>query len=368
MKKIGIITYHEALNFGAAFQCKALYQFVRNSIDKFEVEIIDYTNKEFIKNNEYGSAQNYKNVGTKRRIRMLTNSCISKLVKRRFSDFYEGVLFSEKIYNDEFEKIRNVCNYYIIGSDQLWNFELNGGDTNYLLPGIKKNKVITYATSIGREEISKEYISFFVNNITDIQFLSVREQNALEYIQRLIPSKKIELVLDPVFLLDRKYWLGYVLSDKKKKGVCFYLFHKRFLKDAYGILEKLNIHHKTICKICGGITISDILNPRVKTGLLYGPRETLRAVFGSEVVFTDSFHCVAISIIYHIDFFVFLTGDKGRDSRIRQLLEVADLTNRIVEPGFDCNNLINWNDVDRKIEMMRVHSQEYLIKAIDSFK
>ena len=368
MKKIGILTYHEALNFGAAFQCKALYLFIRESIEQFDVVIIDYTNKEYLKNNELGLVQDFKNLDIKGKIRVLVNSFILKKAKKRFCNFYTGVSFSEKVYNDEFEKMNTICDYYIIGSDQLWNFELNGGDINYLLPGIDKNRVVTYATSIGREEINKDYISAFVDNISNIQFLSVREKNAQKYINWLMPNKRIELVLDPVFLLDREHWLNYVARNKKKKGVCFYLFHKAFLKDAYEISAKLDINHSIIHKVCGGITCKDILNPKVKTGMLYGPKETLAAIFESEAVFTDSFHCVAISIIYHIDFFVFLTGDKGRDSRILQLLEIADLKNRIVEPGFDYNNTIDWNDVDNKIEIERVHSQDYLMRAIDSFK
>lgn len=368
MKKIGIITYHEALNFGAAFQCKALYQFVKDTTDKFDVAIIDYTNKEYMKTNKLGAEQDQKSAGIKGKIRILAKSSIPKVVKKRFCVFFNGVSFSEKVYNDEFERISDICDYYIIGSDQLWNFELNGGDTNYLLPGIDKKRVITYATSIGQERIKEEYVKVFVDNISDIQFLSVREQNAQECIKRLLPNKKVELVLDPVFLLNRDYWLNYTNRNKKKKGICLYLFHKAFLKDAYDISAKLGFNDSIIHKVCGGININDIFNPNIKTGLLYGPQEALAAIFESEIVFTDSFHCVAISIIYHIDFFVFLTGDRGRDSRIRQLLEFAGLTCRIVEPGIDYSHTIDWSAVDEKIDIMRVHSQKYLMKAIDSFE
>lgn len=188
------------------------------------------------------------------------------------------------------------------------------------------------------------------------------------YINKLLLKKEIGLVLDPVFLLERDYWLKYISYGKKKKGVSCYLFHKEFLQETYEIMRKLNIDHASIWKICGGITVKDILNPRVKTGLLYGPIDALNAIYGSEVIFTDSFHCVALSIIYHVDFYVFLTGDLGRDSRITQLLDIAGLPCRVVQDKFDYTTKIDWKQVDERIDRMRLSSQNYLIEALRSFE
>ena len=82
----------------------------------------------------------------------------------------------------------------------------------------------------------------------------------------------------------------------------------------------------------------------------------------------DSFHCVALSIIYHVDFYVFLTGDLGRDSRIMQLLDIAGLPYRVVQDKFDYTTKIDWKQVDERIGRMRLSSQNYLIEALRSFK
>ena len=368
MKTIGILTYQDALNFGAAFQCKALYQFVANNDNRFDVLVLDYANKAIFQKTDSKPVLSNRSIDVKNKIKMLINAALSNIVKRRFAAFYKDVFFSEKILSNEFHKAEQICDYFIIGSDQLWNFELNGGDVNYLLPEINKDKVITYATSIGQEMVPQKYIDIFVNNIRDIKYISVREQTAKLYINRLLLEKEIGLVLDPVFLLERDYWLKYISYGKKKKGVSCYLFHKEFLQETYEIMRKLNIDHASIRKICGGITVKDILNPRVKTGLLYGPTDALNAIYGSEVIFTDSFHCVALSIIYHVDFYVFLTGDLGRDSRIMQLLDIAGLPYRVVQDKFDYTTKIDWKQVDERIGRMRLSSQNYLIEALRSFK
>lgn len=40
MKKIGIVTFHQALNYGAKLQAYALQQFLKNGIEN---DVIDYT-------------------------------------------------------------------------------------------------------------------------------------------------------------------------------------------------------------------------------------------------------------------------------------------------------------------------------------
>lgn len=50
MKKIGILTFHNACNYGAFLQTKALSEFINEQCER-EVYIVDYKNKSII--NDY---------------------------------------------------------------------------------------------------------------------------------------------------------------------------------------------------------------------------------------------------------------------------------------------------------------------------
>lgn len=71
---------------------------------------------------------------------------------------------------------------------------------------------------LDRKWCRQKYIDIFVNNIRDIKYISVREQAAKLYINKLLLKKEIGLVLDPVFLLERDYWLKYISYGKRKRG------------------------------------------------------------------------------------------------------------------------------------------------------
>lgn len=45
MKKIGILTFHRAHNYGASLQCLALKKFIEKYDENSKVKIINYANK-----------------------------------------------------------------------------------------------------------------------------------------------------------------------------------------------------------------------------------------------------------------------------------------------------------------------------------
>ena len=50
MKKIGILTFHNVINYGGVLQCMALQDFLKTY--NYEVEVINYKSKHIGKNNK----------------------------------------------------------------------------------------------------------------------------------------------------------------------------------------------------------------------------------------------------------------------------------------------------------------------------
>ena len=120
MKKVGIITYHFARNYGAVLQCYALQKYLLNK--GYNVEIINYVNKTQYNNNDYYKhGVNIKNI--------ITNLCFIPFLKirkeknKKFDDFSNEYLKLSK-KSTSIDELKIMCDnkkydFIISGSDQV---------------------------------------------------------------------------------------------------------------------------------------------------------------------------------------------------------------------------------------------------------
>ncbi len=175
MKKVGILTFHRALNYGAVLQAFAL----RKAIEKLGVEakIIDY--------GSIGQTPrfSFESRGVKPFLaNMILNflSLINGDVRRyRFKRFRsKNMRTTKERYKDKNSLIKGSENFdfLITGSDQVWNPQLNQGDFSYLLDFEKRpEKKIAFAASFGISEIPKRLASDYTKCLLEFKHLSVRE-------------------------------------------------------------------------------------------------------------------------------------------------------------------------------------------------
>lgn len=150
MKKVGIITFHAAHNYGSMLQTYALQQVVLSM--GYDCEIINFRSivqKEmympiFMRGTLYGKC-----------VRFIIQSsyALGILKKYRFFEKFlkEDLILSSKEYNT-LEDLANAdfnYDYYISGSDQIWNVESWDFSYSYFLPFVKFGKCIAYAPSMG---------------------------------------------------------------------------------------------------------------------------------------------------------------------------------------------------------------------------
>ena len=160
---------------------------------------------------------------------------------------------SAPIYdNDDFAKKCPIADYYITGSDQVWNSKHNEGfnDRYYFAQLPKDAKRISFASSIGETSLCdehKEKIKFLLN---DYKAISVREESA----KQLIESMGLEAtqLLDPTFMLKKEEWLPYMSKRKVKENyLLIYIPYNTLDKNGIGlsnvfIPETTNWPHKTL--------------------------------------------------------------------------------------------------------------------------
>lgn len=343
-KRVGIITFHSAINFGAILQTYALYKTVSQT---YVTEIIDYNDS--VINNRYRLFNKGLSFGGRVKEILLLPSTI--IQRRKFNIFRNKMRLSSKVDDNSICKLK--YDIVIAGSDQVWNYTLTNNNAIYLLNWVNhSSKKFSYAASIGVEDI-EAVKGTYVELLRDFSEISVRES----YAKKILYKQNIlsEVNIDPVFLIGKEQWEKQVKNPN--------LNMKYVLIYSIGHSESLVIFAKEYGKRKNAkvIYISDsvIKSSGMKIARGIGPEEWLGLFANAECIFTNSFHGTAFSIIFNKDFFVedIMTNLKNTNSRLENLLNLFRVNNRKIGSLYED---INWDEVNDTIALEREKAINYL--------
>ena len=104
-------------------------------------------------------------------------------------------------------------------SDRSDNLEV------FFLRFADKNKRVSYAPSIGSDQIDEELESLYKTMLFEMRFLSCREQGGVRLIKSLT-SRIAQLVVDPTILIDKVKWSEFTADspENEKHYILCYLF------------------------------------------------------------------------------------------------------------------------------------------------
>ncbi len=369
--KIALLSFHNTANYGAAMQAYALQSFLEKM--GFDCEYLDYVNH--TRKVEYSMhdhiMQNIKCGNVSAAVKYMIGTPFMELRKKRFGKFYKQYLkVSAHTYTnaEEAAKTESLYDKFIVGSDQVWCAENNGGDIAFLLSFIKDgSKKISYSSSFGRNEIPELLKDEYARCLKDFAYLSTRERFGCDMINRMT-GKDAKLVLDPVFLLSAEDWSKLIPSKKSESFVFSYTNTASqlpsFLKQI-----KYPLEGKRIYKLSSHTSPSDFINKHIKVMYTMSPQSFLQSVRDAEFVVTASYHCLAFSIIFHKAFAVMLSGNGEKTGRLSTLLDYFGLSDRVVTKDTTLEVLqkpIDWGVVDDILIKKRKESVDYLIGAIEN--
>lgn len=316
--KIGLLTYQSANNFGAALQAYALEKFL--TMQGYDCEYINYICENVENRYRYSNSKSIK--GFIRRQ-------FAKKRDKSFQHFRKKIRISSKKFSrGNIAEANKEYDMFIVGSDQVWNYKLNGNDFTYLLNFSNKPRV-AYASSIGLDDIEEEFREEYFTNLSKFETIMVRELSAKSIIDKLGISSS-QVVLDPSFLLTDEYWEKMTYTPNVKDYILFYVFDSNNIKkfcDKYVDILK----GQKFVKFGGGINLCDFIDLRTKVMYTTGPRDFLSYLRNAKLVVTDSFHATVFSIIFKTPFVVFYRNRAGKDARIHELLKIANLDKRDFE-------------------------------------
>lgn len=342
MKKIGIITFHMAHNYGSMLQAWALQETLK--LLGYEVEIIDYRNQEII--NQYRlfpKIRKWKNL-----IRNLIYIFYYPSLKKKqekFLSFASDFFQLGNRYNSLEEIQKNPPEYsvYITGSDQVWNFSSGHTDDAYFLSFVQKGDRISYATSFGPLDLTdqKLYYRKIKTYLPLFKAISVREENSAKIIQNVLGITP-PITLDPTLLLERQAYEKLIQHITPPEGKYIFFYTLNPTKPMIRLVKKISSilgYRVIITKFNNEI---DLLTPFEKY-LASGPLEFLCILKNASLVLTSSYHATVFSIKFERPFFA-INGMS--DHRISSLLKTTQLTNYSLNNN-NVNNILNLlNEID----------------------
>ncbi len=313
--KIGILTLHRALNYGAVWQCYAL----KHACEAMghTVETIDY--------NPYG---HYTINGVLRHKPLVAYSYLMHMWHfNRFVDQY----LNPTPHTESHEWIKAnppQDNIYIVGSDTVWSNAVAGNYLDsYLLDFAPSHvKRIAYAASTGGNPM--ELNDYQLGELNKFSAISIRERQSVSDVQKLT-NIPVTDVCDPSLLLTKE---EYEKEEKKPLWlpkhyiVYFDLAGDPFCADAVKQLSKqLKL---PILNLAGKYMRWARYNYLAPT-----PEEWLYIIHHADFICTNSFHGVAFSIVFRRPFICCAAKKGGRsktNGRVLNLLNQTHLQDRYV--------------------------------------
>lgn len=360
--KIGILTFHRALNYGAVLQCYALKEVLCEL--GHDVEIIDYRPSCIEKHRKLLSGKDFKKLNFYNKIKNICYLPWMFFYKNKANNVFDA--FLNKYFNISkpiFEKnqIPSIYDYIFFGSDQIWSHRICGGfEDVYWGQFEKKNtKFITYAASMeDYNELSDSSWTLINKYLYSFDAISVREKSLCDVLIKKT-SHRIYNVLDPTLLCSPLVLDKFCQSNaiKKKYVLLFSVQGESFTKEiAKYISEKYNY---TIVRVVA------LRYPRKKKDIntIYidscRPEEFVNLIYNSEFVITNSFHATAISIQLQKNFIV---AKCKNPNRVHNLLSALGLQKRYIADtkAVDYLEDVNYDEAFRKLQILRDSSLNYI--------
>lgn len=368
-KKIGILTFHNAHNYGAVLQAYAL----KTKLNRmgYEASVLNYQNKYI--------ARNYKKVWHidfwKRDVLPSRWGKVLREVRdvfyglpewqkqwKVFEDFIADKLLDGADKKLTLEEVANSdCDVYVLGSDQIWARELTHGlDPAYFGQFAPDKKKISYAASVPNGSIPENEKPYFKQYLADLAHISVREEKLAESLRELT-GKNVDTVVDPTLLLEKADYQELLFEEPLKKGDYVFAYFvvenemvKKCAKRAAGLLgcDLIELHYKKTPEIQGRNMIFDA-----------GPREFLTYIRDAKLVVTNSFHGTVFSILFRKKFY----SVYKENGRIDNLLGFLDIKDRHIQSETEIKPKmrIDYGQAEVRLQEYRKQSVEFLQKAME---
>ena len=357
--RVGIITTWDDENYGNRLQHYAVQEIIKKAMRGGEAVTIEYIDD--------GTSPTMQNVERFiRRLKAVTTYRCGKDGKlkierakratnlRLFSMQHlvldGGVITGGHVPHGLNEKY----DYFVVGSDQVWNPRFNHATPELFLTFADKAKRIAYAPSFGISQLPDGTEKYFADMLSGIPHLSCREEAGSALITKLTGREALTLI-DPTMMLTADEWLQVTNTQLPKNNYLLTYFLGRPSDEAYSFIASAAAQK--------GLEIA-ALNDTDNLALYgIGIEDFLGYIYNAKIIFTNSFHGTVFSMLFRKPFVVF--GREPMNSRIETLLNkfgqnVRKYPQVLSENIYD----IDYSEMDAILAKERSVAMDYLRNAM----
>jgi hypothetical protein len=369
-KKIGIITIIDYHNFGNRLQNYALQMVIKSfGFNVITLNISFLLSKKIIKTSSLSFKSFFSLSFYINKIKNQLDKIFSLPMifnkKRREKKF---IAFSNKfikqidinLTNSNLDSLNSNFDFFVVGSDQIWNPIYRNGNPLDLLAFADSKKKIAYSPSFGISKIPESFIEIYSKSLSDFNKISVREFEGAKIVFELT-GRKVDVLLDPTLLLNAEEWNLIKKPNIYKPRSMYILTYFLGMKDLR-VNEFLNrVNSLSLYKI---VNLGDLSSSKYFNA---DPSEFLDFISSASLILTDSYHGTIFSLIYRKPFVIFDRFDTGPkiNSRFETLDALFQLKHRFINK-VDYNHIFDFNFplFDSKISLLRKKSIDFLYNSL----
>ena len=280
---------------------------------------------------------------------------------------------------EEYTRFNDLCKDFVIGSDVVWNYRICGSGSGqfFFLDWVEcGHRKVAFAASMGSDlfgpashVIKNEYF------LKKMDAISCRENTGVEILKSHTGRKDIVQVLDSVFLCNPKTYYDAsadVELDEKSPVVFGYILHDYNISQKYDVVSQAAKRFNTVYRICANANVHDKIEAHVSDVMpVISVNEWLNYIKNCKFYIGDGYHGLCFSLIFHKPFIAFMPPDAEAPVRLKSLLKIVGLEDRLIDNFNDSSIFeelfdkpIDWGLVDERLKGLKEFSIDWLKKAL----
>lgn len=313
MKKIGILTFHRCINYGAYWQVRCLSDFFARA--GYAPQVLDYGWRGFFLNELKHALRPFRGAPKSDILRFAAKTLRCYAAQQRIRRTPSFPLTRPPDFAD-FELIA-------VGSDEVWNLSHPwlGKVPLFFGEGLAPKRLVSYAASFGNYPATEGLNEKWANRLRRFDAISVRDKNSLELVERNLGFTPT-LVLDPCLLAEKLQNSPAATAEAPYVLV----YGNRFVPDL--INETREFARARNLRILSIGYRNDWADRSILTA---GPHDFLRMMKNATAVVTTYFHGCVFSLRCERPFVAQLS--KYRSNKVGGLLTAVKASHRIFDPS-----------------------------------
>jgi hypothetical protein len=190
-KRVGILTFHRCINYGAYWQVRSLTDYFRS--EGHDVQVLDYRSKRYFSKELQHALRPFRPAPKTDVFRFLLKTVKFIRAQQRMDRTPMFSLHSPPNFSD--------YDLVVVGSDEVWNLRHPwlGGVPLFFGERLAPKQLVSYAASFGNHDSAAGLTPEWISRLRRFDQISVRDSNSFELIDRHL-GQTPALVLDPCLL------------------------------------------------------------------------------------------------------------------------------------------------------------------------